>query len=175
MAARSSPARIARTNPSMRSIPARDANDCQFRKLDPGVQRDIHELFTRSAGDLLDTPRFHGPRACRCSPDRHVAQPHCRDRSRTPKGVHVASLFCQRFAYKLAGGRDWRQEKTRAEDLVFATVESYAPNFRAKILDHSSLEPARPRRKTRPSRWRYFSRRVRPRSVVGRAASVRLR
>ena len=25
-----------------------------FRKLDAGVQRDIHELFTRSAGDLLD-------------------------------------------------------------------------------------------------------------------------
>ena len=26
----------------------------QFRKLDASVQRDIHELFTRSAGDLLD-------------------------------------------------------------------------------------------------------------------------
>jgi phytoene dehydrogenase-like protein len=26
----------------------------RFRKLDAGVQRDIHELFTRSAGDLLD-------------------------------------------------------------------------------------------------------------------------
>jgi phytoene dehydrogenase-like protein len=25
-----------------------------FRKLDASVQRDIHELFTRSAGDLLD-------------------------------------------------------------------------------------------------------------------------
>jgi hypothetical protein len=28
--------------------------DRRFRKLDASVQRDIHELFTRSAGDLLD-------------------------------------------------------------------------------------------------------------------------
>ena len=36
-------------------------------------------------------------------------------------------------------------------------------------------EPARSRRKTRPSRRRYFPRRVRPRSIVGRATDVRLR
>ena len=67
--------------------------------------------------------------------------PSTLDSSLAPKGAHVASLFCQHFAYKLPDGRDWRQEKSRAEDLVFATVESYAPNFRASILGHSSLSP----------------------------------
>jgi len=63
------------------------------------------------------------------------------DSTLAPKGAHVASLFCQHFSYKLPGGGDWRQEKTRAEDLIFSTVESYAPNFRASILGHSSLSP----------------------------------
>jgi phytoene dehydrogenase-like protein len=67
--------------------------------------------------------------------------PSTLDSSLAPKGAHVASLFCQHFSYNLPGGRDWRQEKTRAEDLVFATVESYAPNFRASIVGHSSLSP----------------------------------
>jgi len=67
--------------------------------------------------------------------------PSTLDSTLAPAGAHVASLFCQHFSYNLPGGRDWRQEKTRAEDLVFATVESYAPNFRASILGHSSLSP----------------------------------
>ena len=75
------------------------------------------------------------------NPIVEVLIPSTLDSSLAPKGAHVASLFCQHFAYKLPGGRDWRQEKTRAEDLIFATVESYAPNFRASILGHSSLSP----------------------------------
>jgi phytoene dehydrogenase-like protein len=75
------------------------------------------------------------------NPIVEVLIPSTLDSSLVPKGAHVASLFCQHFAYKSPGGRDWRQEKTRAEDLIFATVESYAPNFRASILSHSSLSP----------------------------------
>jgi phytoene dehydrogenase-like protein len=67
--------------------------------------------------------------------------PSTLDSSLAPKGAHVASLFCQHFSYKLPGGGDWRQEKTRAIDLIFSTVESYAPNFRASVLAHSSLSP----------------------------------
>jgi hypothetical protein len=78
----------------------------QFRKFEASVQRDMHELFTRSAGGLLDRwfetgvvkplygfdavvgnyaspctadARIHGPRVRRCTPDRQVAQSHCRD------------------------------------------------------------------------------------------------
>jgi phytoene dehydrogenase-like protein len=134
-----------------------------FRKLDATVQRDIHELFTRSAGDLLDhwfetdavkalygsTPWLattralaHRQRPCAVAPCTTLA----------PKGVHVASLYCQHFPYKLPGGRDWHQERARAVDLIFSTVESYAPDFRAR---RGSLGPQSrgPRRKTRPSRW----------------------
>jgi phytoene dehydrogenase-like protein len=63
------------------------------------------------------------------------------DDTLAPKGAHVASLFCQHFSYKLPDGRDWRQEKQRAIDLIFATVESHAPNFRASVVGHSALSP----------------------------------
>ena len=45
-------------------------------------------------------------------------------------------LFLSGFAYKLPGGRDWHQERQHAVDLIFATVDSYAPNFRASIVGH---------------------------------------
>jgi phytoene dehydrogenase-like protein len=67
--------------------------------------------------------------------------PSTLDQTLAPKGAHVASLFCQHFSYNLPGGRDWRQEKQSAIDRVFATVDSYAPNFRASVLGHSALSP----------------------------------
>jgi phytoene dehydrogenase-like protein len=67
--------------------------------------------------------------------------PSTLDTTLAPAGAHVASLFCQHFSYKLPGGRDWRQETSRAIDLIFATVESYAPNFRASVVGHSALSP----------------------------------
>ncbi len=63
------------------------------------------------------------------------------DQTLAPKGAHVASLFCQHFSYNLPGARNWREEKQRAIDLIFATVESHAPNFRASIVGHSALSP----------------------------------
>jgi len=67
--------------------------------------------------------------------------PSTLDATLAPKGAHVASLFCQHFSYNLPGGRDWRQERESAVDLIFSTVESYAPNFRASVLGHSALSP----------------------------------
>ena len=113
--------------------------------------------------------------ACRAAPIVEMLIPSTLDPSLAPPGAHVASLFCQHFSYNLPGGRDWRQEKQSAIDRIFETVESYAPNFRASVVGHSALQPARSRRKTRPNRRRYFPRRVRPRSIVGRATDVRLR
>ena len=71
--------------------------------------------------------RIHGSRLRRCAARRNVAQAHrgdadslyARQQHLAPKGAHVASLFCQHFSYKLPGGRDWRQEKQRAIDLIF--------------------------------------------------------
>ena len=67
--------------------------------------------------------------------------PSTLDSTLAPPGAHVASLFCQHFSYNLPDGRDWRQERQRAVDLIFSTVESYAPNFRASVLGHSALSP----------------------------------
>jgi phytoene dehydrogenase-like protein len=58
-----------------------------------------------------------------------------------PKGAHVASMFCQHFPYNLPGGRDWRQERQRAVDLIFATVDSYAPNFLTSVVGYCALSP----------------------------------
>jgi phytoene dehydrogenase-like protein len=67
--------------------------------------------------------------------------PSTLDATLAPPGAHVASLFCQHFSYNLPDGRDWRQERQRAIDLIFSTVESYAPNFRASVVGHSALSP----------------------------------
>jgi phytoene dehydrogenase-like protein len=67
--------------------------------------------------------------------------PSTLDSTLAPRGAHVASLFCQHFSYKLPDGRDWRQERQRAVDLIFSTVDSHAPNFRASIVGHSALSP----------------------------------
>jgi phytoene dehydrogenase-like protein len=67
--------------------------------------------------------------------------PSTLDGTLAPKGAHVASLFCQHFSYNLPGGLDWRQERQSAVDLIFSTVESYAPNFRASVVGHSALSP----------------------------------
>jgi phytoene dehydrogenase-like protein len=67
--------------------------------------------------------------------------PSTLDTTLAPPGAHVASLFCQHFSYTLPDGRDWRQEKERAVDRIFETVNSHAPNFRASLLGHSALSP----------------------------------
>jgi phytoene dehydrogenase-like protein len=67
--------------------------------------------------------------------------PSTLDQTLAPKGAHVASLFCQHFSYNLPGGRDWRQEKQSAVDLILSTVDSHAPNFRASVVGMSALSP----------------------------------
>jgi phytoene dehydrogenase-like protein len=63
------------------------------------------------------------------------------DDSLAPNGLHVASLFCQQFAPKLAGDRDWDDEEDKAADTIISTVEEYAPGFRASILGKMILSP----------------------------------
>jgi phytoene dehydrogenase-like protein len=63
------------------------------------------------------------------------------DDSLAPPGAHVASLFCQQFAYDLPDGLDWDQQKERAADLVIETVNRYAPNFKQAVIARSILSP----------------------------------
>ena len=61
------------------------------------------------------------------------------DESLAPPGAHVASLFAQHFAPDVAGG--WDEHREAAADAVIATVERFAPGFRASIVGQMALSP----------------------------------
>jgi hypothetical protein len=63
------------------------------------------------------------------------------DGSLAPSGKHVASLFCQHFAFDLPGGKSWDDCKQAAADCIIDTVNAQAPNFRASILGRRVLSP----------------------------------
>lgn len=67
--------------------------------------------------------------------------PSTLDDTLAPPGCHVASLFCQHFAYDLPGGRSWKDCRQPAADLVIDTVNEYAPNFRDSIVGRQILSP----------------------------------
>ena len=63
------------------------------------------------------------------------------DDTLAPAGKHVASLFCQHFAFALPGGKNWDDSRDEAADLVIDTVNHHAPNFKASILGRRVLSP----------------------------------
>ncbi len=67
--------------------------------------------------------------------------PSCVDDSLAPPGQHVASLFCQQFAYDLPSGRSWDDEREAAADAVIDTVTRYAPNFKRSVIARMVLSP----------------------------------
>ena len=67
--------------------------------------------------------------------------PSTLDSTLAPEGKHVASLFCQQFAYSLPGGRRWQDEREKAADHIIDTVEQHAPGFKASILGRQILSP----------------------------------
>jgi phytoene dehydrogenase-like protein len=92
--------------------------------------------------DYMDRA-FHDARATGMSREPIVEMliPSVVDDSLAPPGAHVASLFCQQFAYDLPDGLDWDQQKERAADLVIETVNRYAPNFKQAVIARSILSP----------------------------------
>ena len=63
------------------------------------------------------------------------------DTSLAPPGQHVASLFCQQFAPELPNGHSWDEVREAAADLIIATVDRWAPNFKASVLGRQILSP----------------------------------
>ena len=63
------------------------------------------------------------------------------DDTLAPAGKHVASLFCQHFAYALPDGKSWDACREKIADLVIDTVNRHAPNFKASILGRRVLSP----------------------------------
>jgi phytoene dehydrogenase-like protein len=69
--------------------------------------------------------------------------PSTLDSTLTPKGKHVASLFCQHFRFNLGPGRSWDKEREKAADAIIATVDSHAPGFAKSVIGrqiHSPLD-----------------------------------
>jgi phytoene dehydrogenase-like protein len=63
------------------------------------------------------------------------------DDTLAPPGMHVASLFCQHFNPELPPDKNWDDLREVAAERVMATVNRYAPNFRASVLGRMTLTP----------------------------------
>ncbi len=67
--------------------------------------------------------------------------PSTLDDTLAPKGAHVASLFCQHVAPVLPEGRSWDDHRDEVADLMIATVDRYAPNFKASVIGRQIFSP----------------------------------
>ena len=67
--------------------------------------------------------------------------PSTLDDTLAPKGKHVASLFCQQFAYDLPDGLDWDGVREQVADHIIDTVDQYAPGFTDSVLSRQILSP----------------------------------
>lgn len=61
------------------------------------------------------------------------------DPSVAPAGRHVMSAFCQYVPYALEGG--WEARRDEIADRVEASIERFAPGFRAQVLGREALAP----------------------------------
>ena len=61
------------------------------------------------------------------------------DDTLAPAGQHVASLFCQHVHPDVDGG--WDAHRETVAELMMATVDRYAPNFRRSVLGYRALSP----------------------------------
>jgi len=67
--------------------------------------------------------------------------PSTLDDSLAPPGQHVASLFCQHVAPTLPDGRSWDDHRDEVADLMIATVDRFAPGFKASVLGRQIKSP----------------------------------
>ncbi len=67
--------------------------------------------------------------------------PSILDDSLAPAGQHVASLFCQHVAPTLPDGRSWDDCRGEVADLMIATVDRWAPGFKASVIGRQVKSP----------------------------------
>jgi phytoene dehydrogenase-like protein len=67
--------------------------------------------------------------------------PSTLDDTLAPKGAHVASLFCQHVAPELPDGASWDAHRETVADLMIATIDHYAPNFKASVIARQIFSP----------------------------------
>jgi phytoene dehydrogenase-like protein len=56
------------------------------------------------------------------------------DDTLAPRGMHVASLFCQHVSPHLPDGSSWDDHRDKVAELMIDTVDRYAPNFKKSVL-----------------------------------------
>jgi phytoene dehydrogenase-like protein len=78
---------------------------------------------------------------CSRAPIVEMVIPSTVDPTLAPPGKHVASLFCQHFAYDLPNKLDWDEIREPAADMVVDTITRHAPNFKAAVLGRKILTP----------------------------------
>jgi phytoene dehydrogenase-like protein len=86
---------------------------------------------------------YHDARAYGWSrePIVELVIPSTLDPTLAPPGQHVASLFCQHVAPQLPDGSSWDEHREHVADLMIATVDRYAPNFRSSVLGRQIMSP----------------------------------
>jgi phytoene dehydrogenase-like protein len=67
--------------------------------------------------------------------------PSTLDSTLAPEGAHVASLFCQHVAPVLPSEESWDNRRDEVADLMVATVDRYAPGFKASVVGRQVLSP----------------------------------
>ena len=67
--------------------------------------------------------------------------PSTLDDNLAPQGAQVASLFCQHVAPVLPDGASWDDRRDEVADLMIATVDRYAPGFKASVVGRQLLSP----------------------------------
>lgn len=67
--------------------------------------------------------------------------PSTLDPGLAPPGQHVASLFCQHVAPQLPDGASWDDHREEVADLMIATVDRWAPNFKRSVLGRQIMSP----------------------------------
>ena len=63
------------------------------------------------------------------------------DDTLAPRGLHVASLFCQHVAPKPPDGSSWDDHRETVADLMIETVNDHAPNFQRSVLARQIFSP----------------------------------
>lgn len=63
------------------------------------------------------------------------------DDTLAPPERHVASLFCQHVAPDLPNGASWDDYREAVADLMIATVDAHAPNFKRSVLGRQIFTP----------------------------------
>ena len=67
--------------------------------------------------------------------------PSTMDDSLAPPGQHVASLFCQHVAPQLPDGTSWDDHREEVADLMIATIDQWAPGFKASVIGRQIKSP----------------------------------